>query len=577
MSSSNNPGGAAFFKRSLAALGAGALSLGAIVPLAGTAVADGHVQNLQAACEGLTESVGFADIQSLHPQTQDAINCLAQYGITQGRSENAYAPRDVVKRYEMAIFLARVLLYVDEANTIGLEVDPNFEDAGFEDLAGVPDSGVAAINFIANLGIAKGKTANLYDPFASVTRRDMASFINRVQDLIATEAPEADYDAADANKEFDDVPATMPRAEDIYALEGAGIVQGTSAQTYKPFANVLRSEMAFFILRHLNENIEAGRVESLADTGEEPPADTTDPTVTVTTPAVGATTVVFTANEDLDDATVEQGDFSGSAAGDITGVGEVGGVITVTLGAGLEAGDTLTLSADSVADLAGNTGPVAAVTATVPTPPPVDSTPPTIDIADILAGVETLTITASEALDASTVSAEDFVLDARATVSNVAVDGAAITLTFSRMLTEGESLTLTAGSVADVAGNTGPASDVSAAVVVDPDNPRPTVDILPLFAGDTDITIVFSEDVVDNRLTAGDIQIDGVELTDEQVTVGTFVLNDDGTETVVLTLATALEADQTVTLEANAVYDQGGNRGPEQDFPVTVQAAPIQQ
>ena len=226
------------------------------------AAPDAHVQDLQAACEGLTDDTGFTDVGSLNPATRAAINCLAAYGITQGRAPDAYAPRDAVKRYEIAIFLARVLSYVDVADTGNPDIEFTFDPSrtGFQDLGGVPPVGVDAINVIANADIARGRTPTAYDPFAPVSRRDMATFINRIQDAIGEQVPGAAYDSTHATKQFDDVPAGMPRAEDVYALEGAGIVQGTSVNTYKPFAPVVRSEMAFFIMRHLNENMEAGRL-----------------------------------------------------------------------------------------------------------------------------------------------------------------------------------------------------------------------------------------------------------------------------------------------------------------------------
>lgn len=570
-------------KRSLAALGAGALSLGAIVPLAGTAVADAHVQDLQAACEGLTEPFGFKDIQSLHEATQDAINCLAHYGITEGRSATTYAPRDEVKRYEMAIFLTRVLAYIDEYDTIGLEITPDWSDAGFDDLEGVPEDGVDAINFIANLGVAKGKTPNLYDPYAPVTRRDMASFINRVQDVIASEAPEADYDPADATKEFDDVPPTMPRAEDIYALEGAGIVQGTSAKTYKPFASVLRSEMAFYIMRHLNENMAAGRVESQADTGEEPPADTTDPTVKATAPAVGDKTVVFTANEDLDDASVQTTDFSTSVSAGVTGAVENDGVITVTLGAPLAAADTVTLAANSVQDLAGNEGPAAAVTGKAPAaPPPTDTTDPTVQADTLIAGSTTATFTASEPLAEGTVAIDDFEEDSARSITGVTVEGATITVTFNSFLGEGDTVTLLAGSVADLAGNTGPEEDETATAALNEAGlPRPGADIGSLVVGQPSVDVTFTEDVVGSRLDPDDFGIRTVAGTTRSLTASDitfeFALNDETGEDVATVtfsddFAASLAAGDVLFLEANAVYDQDGNRGPDQPVEETVQA-----
>ena len=534
--------GTAFFKRSVAALSAGALSAGAVVALGAPASANAHIQDLRAACQGLMASVGFGDIQSLNPQTQGAINCLAEYGITQGRTPTTYAPRDAVKRYEMAIFLDRLVRYVDANDTVGVNFTMNTSDAGFDDLKGVPQAGVNAINAIAHLGIAKGKTANAYDPFAPVTRRDMATFINRVQEAIAAQVTGYEgYSPAAATKQFDDVPSTLPRHEDIYALEAAGIVQGTDANTYKPFADVLRSEMAFFIMRHLNENIAAGRIASLADT--------TPPTVAPGAAEVGGTTAVFTANEDIDAASVEIADFTETAAGTITGVTASGATITVTFDTALTAGETVTLLANSIADVAGNLAPSADVTATA-----ADTTAPTVTAGTATAGGTTVEFVADEDIDAATVAVGDFSETAAGAITGVSTAGGTITVTFDTALAAGETVTLLASSIADLAGNLAPASDVTATVATAADTTAPSVTADALAAGATTATFTANED-----LDAATVEMADVTTTSTTATI-TGVSAAGAVITVTFSAGVAV-GDQ-VTLAAKSVADAAGNLGP---------------
>ncbi|MDP9821619.1 cell wall-binding repeat-containing protein [Nocardioides massiliensis] len=97
------------------------------------------------------------------------------------------------------------------------------------------------------------------------------------------------------------------------------------------------------------------------------PVDQTPPVVTApaAAPVAGATTVTFTANEALNPATVQTGDFTvtgGATQPAVTGVAVSpdGRTITVTTGA-LVTGNVVTLAANSVADTTGNTGPTAPV------------------------------------------------------------------------------------------------------------------------------------------------------------------------------------------------------------------------
>jgi hypothetical protein len=123
---------------------------------------------------------GFTDISGLPQGTQDAINQLAALGITTGATATEYQPYEPVYRWQMALFLARLL----NIATIGPGGGPRpvvllSDDAQFTDIAGVWAEAQVAIYDIFELGITTGATATTFNPFGSVTREQMAAFINR--------------------------------------------------------------------------------------------------------------------------------------------------------------------------------------------------------------------------------------------------------------------------------------------------------------------------------------------------------------------------------------------------------------
>jgi hypothetical protein len=243
-------------RRSAAVAGAAALAL-ATLGVAGPAAADARA--IDDACTGNTADAGFTDIGYLPAANEDAINCLVAYDVTEGYTPTQYGPDRPVQRWQMALFLHRELLHLATANE-AIEL-PEPAPTTFTDLAGYSEEVQAAVATLVAAEVTTGKTTTSFAPGDMVTRLDMASFVNRLQNYVADQLadPAAAYDAADSTAEFDDLTTTVPRRDDVYALEGVGIVQGTGAATYDPYGAVSRAQMAFFITRHLDENIEAGR------------------------------------------------------------------------------------------------------------------------------------------------------------------------------------------------------------------------------------------------------------------------------------------------------------------------------
>jgi hypothetical protein len=93
------------------------------------------------------------------------------------------------------------------------------------------------IIWLYNEGITTGCSATLFCPLGNVTRAQMASFLVRALDL----PPTATDFFSDDNGNFHE--------DDINALAAAGITTGCGVGKYCPNSNVLRDQMASFLVR----------------------------------------------------------------------------------------------------------------------------------------------------------------------------------------------------------------------------------------------------------------------------------------------------------------------------------------
>ena len=105
----------------------------------------------------------------------------------------------------------------------------------FTDIAGSQFK--ADILWLYNSGIISGCTATTYCPLASVTRGQMAAFLDRALHLPGTTT---DYFSDDNGTIFE---------TDINRLAASGITTGCTATTFCPNADVTRGQMAAFLDR----------------------------------------------------------------------------------------------------------------------------------------------------------------------------------------------------------------------------------------------------------------------------------------------------------------------------------------
>lgn len=136
----------------------------------------------------------FTDIGSLPADQQTAINQLRDLGVTTGAGAGTYAPDEPVSRWQMALFLTRLI----HATGVAL---PAPGVTGFTDIGGLSAEASAAISQLQQLGITSGTSATQFSPALSVTREQMASFLARTFAAVWIFDPvfESDTFTCDAN------------------------------------------------------------------------------------------------------------------------------------------------------------------------------------------------------------------------------------------------------------------------------------------------------------------------------------------------------------------------------------------
>jgi hypothetical protein len=206
-------------------------------------------------------SAGFTDT------TDTAVDCIKYYGITSGTTATTYSPTDSVSRWQMALYITRLL---DVANvTLGTGADQ-----GFTDISGKSAEIQTAINQIKQLGITTGVTATTYAPDSNVSRQEMALFIERMLDNLAagpggisevelvggaaTTYINSNCNAAAActgkynYTDIDSGSVTVEASNSIKELFTLGIHDGVSATTFNPVSDMTRAAMATFLTAALN-------------------------------------------------------------------------------------------------------------------------------------------------------------------------------------------------------------------------------------------------------------------------------------------------------------------------------------
>ena len=163
----------------------------------------------------------------------DAVARIYELGITTGRTATTYDPDTAVTRAQMATFLSRLYTAVTGKT-------PPVADHPFTDIEG--SSAADHIARIYGLGITTGRTTTTYDPDATVTRAQMATFLSRLYTAVTGKTPPV------ADHPFTDIEGSSA-AQHLARIYGLGITTGRTATTYDPDATVTRAQMAVFLTR----------------------------------------------------------------------------------------------------------------------------------------------------------------------------------------------------------------------------------------------------------------------------------------------------------------------------------------
>jgi protein-arginine deiminase len=226
----------------------------ALLP-AGAANADDPVPpDLDAVCAG--DAATFPDVPAASSHL-DAIRCLQDLGVAQGFTDGTYRPRTSVTRDQMATFIAKT---VAQARAL--------PDGGgsFADIEG--NVHAEAIRQLAAAGIVLGRDETTFAPRETVTRDQMASFITRALSYLVTGDADGLADMPEGvGTTFPDVPADNAHALSIAALAGWGVVSGFEDGTFGPRQQVLRDQMATFLVGGLRFGLDTAGpvVRMLAD------------------------------------------------------------------------------------------------------------------------------------------------------------------------------------------------------------------------------------------------------------------------------------------------------------------------
>ena len=135
---------------------------------------------------------GFSDIGHLGGESRAAINQLARLEITKGTSTTMFSPADPVSRWEMALFIARLMNKMEpvgnEDQAFGYTPGDVVEIAGREVAAPFTDLGeltietIDAITGLYELGVVTAASTAKYEPATDITRATMADFMAAVMD-----------------------------------------------------------------------------------------------------------------------------------------------------------------------------------------------------------------------------------------------------------------------------------------------------------------------------------------------------------------------------------------------------------
>lgn len=197
---------------------------------------------------GRVPRYGFADVPGTTHES--AIDCLAWWGVTAGKTATHYVPRGNVTRAQMATFLTK---WIDDAAARGSgRALPRTTDNPFRDVSDT-NTHVASIARLSEAGIIAGTSATTFAPDSSITRAQTATLVRKATDHVTGQAlPSArDYFVDDNGSAHE---------QSINRLARAGVTGGVGGFDFDPGSPVSRGAMASLVMRASDLLVEQGIV-----------------------------------------------------------------------------------------------------------------------------------------------------------------------------------------------------------------------------------------------------------------------------------------------------------------------------
>ena len=200
------------------------------VPVTGASALQGPVT---------AQGTPFTDLDDTGDETRQAIYCIFDADITHGTSTTTYSPSRPVNRRQMALFLTRLLDFLEVPS-------PEAAETGFTDLGGVEEEARSAVARLFGLGITRGTSDTEFSPTRPVNRRQMALFLTRLLSAAGVEPASGFVPGYDDTANLDAESHTA-----VAQMQVHDVMRGMSATEFAPTATVTRAPMAWFLSRAL--------------------------------------------------------------------------------------------------------------------------------------------------------------------------------------------------------------------------------------------------------------------------------------------------------------------------------------
>lgn len=181
-----------------------------------------------------------------------AISEVTEAGYISGYSDNTFKPSDNITRVEAASIINN---YLVKNNRIT-------EDYTTNNFSDVPENAwyIQAVNNVSALGIVKGDEFGRFNPDKTLSRAEMVSIINRMENY--------------QNKgtySFWDVNSNEWYAKDVQTAYSNGIVNGVSLVRFNPTGKVSREQFTTVIynVMHYNPNFNAEKIAPIKDYNDD--------------------------------------------------------------------------------------------------------------------------------------------------------------------------------------------------------------------------------------------------------------------------------------------------------------------